>query len=101
MLALSVPGWLAVTGVIPEHLRTSQTESSQTTAEATATVTSDALNLRAGPSASDDIIKVLKKGDTLTVTGAAENGWVPVTHGNDSGYVSGEMISIETTREKQ
>jgi uncharacterized protein YraI len=96
MLALSVPGWLAVTGVIPEHLRTSQSESasSQATAEATATVTSDALNLRAGPSASDDIIKVLKKGDTLTVTGTAENGWVPVTHGSDSGYVSGEMISV-------
>jgi uncharacterized protein YraI len=99
ILGISVPGWLAAVGVIPEHLRTSQ--SSQTTAEATATVTSDALNLRSGPSASHKIIKTLKKGDTLTVTGAAENGWVPVRHGRNSGYVNGEMVSVSAAPSSQ
>jgi uncharacterized membrane protein YeaQ/YmgE (transglycosylase-associated protein family) len=65
------------------------------TTKTTATVTSDVLNFRTGPSASHDIIKTLKKGDTLTVTGAAENGWVPVKHGKDKGYVSAELISKE------
>jgi hypothetical protein len=60
----------------------------------TATVTADSINFRAGPSTSHDIIKSLKKGDTLTVTGAIENGWAPVKHGSNTGWVSAELISI-------
>jgi uncharacterized protein YraI/TM2 domain-containing membrane protein YozV len=69
-------------------------KTSSTTAEATATVTSDAANFRTGPSTSHDIIKTLKKGDTLTVTGGIENGWAPVKHGSDTGWVSAELIGI-------
>jgi uncharacterized protein YgiM (DUF1202 family) len=58
----------------------------------TATVTSDAANFRSAPSTSGDIIKTLKKGDTLTVTGNIESGWVPVKHGNDTGYVSVDLV---------
>jgi hypothetical protein len=65
--------------------------------QATATVTSDSLNMRSAPSTSGNIIKTLSKGDTLTVTGSTENGWVPVTHGNDTGYVSADLISIGGT----
>jgi len=58
----------------------------------TVTVTSDALNLRAQASGSADIVKTLKKGDKLTVTGKAENGWLPVRHDGSSGWVSGEYV---------
>jgi uncharacterized protein YraI len=91
MLGLSVPGYLLLIG----EIRAKQTATVTTdAAQATATVTSDALNLRAGPSASHNIVKTLKKGDTLTVTGDKENGWLPVSHNGDTGYVSAEMVSI-------
>jgi hypothetical protein len=67
--------------------------------QTTATVTSDALNLRAGPSTSDKIIKTLKKGDTLTVTGSIKNGWAPVKHGGDTGWVSAELIGMVAAAE--
>jgi uncharacterized protein YraI len=64
------------------------------TAEATATVTADSLNFRAGPSTDHNIIKTLKKGDAVTVTGKIENGWAPVKHGNNTGWVSAELIGL-------
>jgi hypothetical protein len=65
------------------------------TAEASATVTADTANFRAGPSTSSSIIKTLKKGDTLTVTGVAKDGWVPAKHSGDSGYISTDLISVD------
>lgn len=53
------------------------------------------VNFRSAPSISGDIIKILKEGDTLIVTGDAENNWIPVKHDNDFGYVSAENINIE------
>jgi uncharacterized protein YraI len=61
----------------------------------TATVTSDSLNYRSGPGTSNDIIKTLRRGDSLVVTGVEENGWVPVQHENDFGYVSSDLIATE------
>jgi hypothetical protein len=62
---------------------------------ASATVTSDALNLRAEPSGDAALVKTLKKGDGLTVTGDAADGWVPVEHDGAKGYVSEKYISID------
>jgi len=62
-----------------------------------ATVESDALNLRAGPASSYSIVSTLNKGDTLTVTGDAENGWLPVTYSGNSGYVNTDYVAISTT----
>ncbi|GHV61402.1 hypothetical protein AGMMS49587_05440 [Spirochaetia bacterium] len=64
-------------------------------AASTATVISDALNLRAEPSANGALLKTLKKGDTLTVTGDTANGWTPVEHDGAKGYVSAQYINIE------
>jgi GTPase SAR1 family protein len=58
----------------------------------TARVISSALNMRSESSANGAIIKTLKKGDTLTVTGETADGWTPVTHGDDSGWVSSRYI---------
>jgi uncharacterized protein YgiM (DUF1202 family) len=66
-----------------------------------ATVTVDALNMRSSPSTSGNIIMTLKKGDTLTVTGQTEKGWVPVKHRSNTGYVSAEYISIVRTGGQQ
>jgi uncharacterized protein YgiM (DUF1202 family) len=60
----------------------------------TATVISEALNFRSGPGTNSTIIKTLKKGDTLSVTGETQNGWLPVEHNDDKGYVSSEMVTI-------
>jgi hypothetical protein len=56
------------------------------------TVISDALNLRSKPSGNAEIIKVLYKGDVLTVTGDVSGGWTPVEHENARGWVSSEFI---------
>jgi tetratricopeptide (TPR) repeat protein len=65
----------------------------KTTTAPTATVTADALNMRAEPAGSAALVKTLKKGDTLTVTGSTtEDGWVPVEHDGATGYVSGQYI---------
>jgi len=60
-----------------------------------ATVTVDALNFRSGPGTNSTVLKTLKKGDTLTVTGDAQNGWLPVEHQGTRGYVSSEMVSVK------
>jgi hypothetical protein len=61
-------------------------------ASRSATVTSVALNMRTEPSANGALIKTLKKGDTLTVTGETANGWTPVEHDGAKGYVSAQYI---------
>ena len=53
----------------------------------TATVTAKTLNLRAEASNNAKVVKSLKKGDILTITGEAVNGWAPVTYNGDEGWV--------------
>jgi uncharacterized protein YraI len=66
----------------------------------TATVTSDALNMRKTPSGSGELVKTLRRGNTLNVTGdVTENGWMPVEHSGDYGYVSEDFITIEDNTE--
>ena len=62
-----------------------------------AVVTADSANFRSGPSTSYKVIKILKKGDTLTVTGRNDNGWLPVQHSGDKGYMSADLLSIGAT----
>jgi hypothetical protein len=64
------------------------------TAEVSVTVTSEALNMRSSPSADGELIKTLKTGDTLTVTGEAQSGWLPVEHDGDAGWVSAAYVDI-------
>ncbi|MDR1786439.1 MAG: SH3 domain-containing protein [Spirochaetaceae bacterium] len=62
----------------------------------TATVTSDALNVRGGPGVDNPVITQVKKGDVLTVTGDKQNGWLPVEFNGKRGFVSSEMVQINT-----
>jgi len=44
-------------------------------------------------SGDSEVLKTLKKGDTLTVTGQADNGWLPVRIGDATGWVSEQYVS--------
>lgn len=50
-------------------------------------------NLRAGPSADASIMQVLPPGTPLTVDGAAQSGFVPVTGGGTSGWIAEELLA--------
>ncbi len=57
-------------------------------------VATAALNLRTGPSTSDAVMTVIPAGATVTVTGAAQNGFYPVTYASRSGWAYGAYLSI-------
>ncbi len=56
-----------------------------------ATVTDS--NLRSGPNPDASIMQVLPPGTQLTVEGAAQNGFVPVTGGGASGWISADLLA--------
>jgi uncharacterized membrane protein YebE (DUF533 family) len=58
---------------------------------ATATVTSN-VNFRAEPSTGDNIIRQLRQGDTVTLTGEVSGGCTQVLHNGDVGWVSAEIL---------
>ena len=53
--------------------------------DADAVVGVSALNLRAGPAVTFDVLAVMPEGARVHVTGASENGFAPVTYGDLSG----------------
>ncbi len=50
-------------------------------------------NLRSGPSADAEILQVLPPEAVVSVDGAAENGFVPVSGANGSGWVAAELLT--------
>jgi uncharacterized protein YgiM (DUF1202 family) len=60
----------------------------------TAKVTSNGLNLRVQPSANSSIVKTLRQSDSLTVTGESRDGWLPVEHNGDRGWVNVSYITL-------
>ena len=64
--------------------------------QATATVTSDALNMRSGPSAENSLIMTLRKGNVITIVEGTEgNNWVKVEYEGKTGYVNKDYINID------
>jgi murein DD-endopeptidase MepM/ murein hydrolase activator NlpD len=57
-----------------------------------ATTTTDA-NLRSAPAADAEIAQVLPPGTAVSVNGAAENGFVPVTANGVPGWVAAELLA--------
>ena len=65
----------------------------KTAATQTQTTTTNAnVNFRAEPSTGDNIIRQLKKGDTVTLTGETNGGWTQILHNGDKGWVSTEYL---------
>lgn len=59
---------------------------------ANTTVTTDAVNLRRGPSLSDEIKLVVPSGATVILTGSQRNGFVTVDYKGTRGWLSSEYL---------
>lgn len=59
-------------------------------------ITSTGANLRGGPSEEAAIVQVLPPGSPVSIDGAAENGFVPVTGNGVSGWLSSDLLSEGT-----
>jgi uncharacterized protein YraI len=51
------------------------------------------LNLRQGPSTGTSVLGSIPHGAQITITGAAQNGWYPVTYNGKTGYVSAQYVN--------
>jgi uncharacterized protein YgiM (DUF1202 family) len=57
----------------------------------------DVVNLRAGPSESSEVLRVLPQGGPVTITGTPSDGWTPVWYNGTAGYISANLLSAFTT----
>ncbi len=61
-------------------------------------ISEEQVNLRSGPSTNDEIVKTLKRGDRLVITGESQDGsghtWYPVTvqDSDEEGFVASHLI---------
>jgi uncharacterized protein YraI len=54
--------------------------------------TTDYVNFRTGPALSRSVIRVLPPGTAVQLRGSEENGFFPVTHDGDDGWVHGDYL---------
>jgi len=78
-------GWVPEAEVIRSEGLTFEDDAEETPAKAT---TTNAANFRTGPSVNDSVISVIPRGVEVGITGPVENGWVPVEHNGESGYLA-------------
>jgi len=60
----------------------------------TATVKGTTANLRSEPSMDAKIIKSLKQGDTVTVTGESAVEWTPISYEGETGWMKTELLEF-------
>lgn len=60
----------------------------------TATVAADNLRLRSAANTSSSTVTMAPRGSTVTVEEDAGNGWYKVTYGSQTGYMSGEWLTV-------
>ena len=63
----------------------------------TVKITTTALNLRTGPGLSYRVIKVLKGGTKVTLTGKTARGWAQLINGKSTGWSSMQYLASSTT----
>lgn len=66
---------------------------------ATTAMTSNYLNLRMEPTTTSKILMIVPPAVALTVSGGVENGFYPVDYGEQSGWVSTELVNVEMRTE--
>jgi uncharacterized protein YgiM (DUF1202 family) len=66
-------------------------------ASGTVKITTTALNLRTGPGLSYKVIKVLKEGTRVTMTGKTARGWVQLVNGKSTGWSSMQYLANSAT----
>src|SRR5215218_11435833 len=57
----------------------------------------DVINLRAAPSETSEVLRVLPLGGPVTITGALSAGWAPVWYNGTAGYISADLLSASAT----
>ncbi len=57
----------------------------------------DGLNLRSGPGASFAVVTVIPGSASITITGLAQNSWLPATFGSYTGWINGAFVSTDGT----
>ena len=67
----------------------------QPSATQTATVVNGALNLRSGPGTSYAVLVVMPNGATVTITGAQQNGYYPVSFDGMAGFAAADYLQID------
>lgn len=95
LIAAAEDGWIKVSS--PSGTGYLSTEyaclTSLTGSDAVATVLADKLNIRSTPSQDGKILSVPRRGSTLNVL-ALTDGWLKVSYGGVTGYVSPEYVSL-------
>jgi hypothetical protein len=94
MLVISVIGYLNLFGIIGNKTPKAKTETTQSLAITQQADIINNVNFRKDPSTGDNIIRQLKKGDTVTLTGETVEGWTQITHNGDTGWVSSEFLKV-------
>lgn len=64
------------------------------------TVATEQLNVRSKPGTENEVVKSLKKGRTLSLTGAEQNGWVEISSPAD-GWVAQNLVNCKSTKPAQ
>lgn len=57
----------------------------------------DAVNLRAGPSTADDVLRVVPEGNMVIITGSRSNGFYPVRFKGTEGWISASYVDAGST----
>ena len=63
-------------------------------ASATYTVTADKINLRTSPDLEGSVIRTIRRGETLELISARADGWLQVSYGSQTGYVSDQYVEL-------
>ena len=93
-------GWVAADfvaldgGAVPAETDPAGESPASLTAPQAATTT-DLLNLRAGPSYDDEILRVMPPGAPVTITGAATDGFLPVVYDGTSGWADAAFLDVD------
>ena len=75
-----------------QYLTTSGSGTPSGPVTGSATTTTD-LNLRSGPGLSNGVLRVIPAGASVSVTGTAQNGFLPVTYAGTSGWAASQYLT--------
>lgn len=71
-----------------------ETDFTITDLSATATISTDTLNVRSGPGKDYDSIGKISSDDTILITGQASTGWYQIDYSGKEGYISDSYVTI-------